>query len=502
MIILTVPMLPILTALKRFLRPLRSVCRRPTLRFITFTLWVIRVWIRLSREEAGILIISVMRHHACFTSGSLTILIMARPPAFSREALPLCLPVSLPRLPRMLPRILSRALAMTLQGISRTFLHPCCSPVRGMILCLGMPVFSSRRSVIRFRTKKKNFKNYFSSSALEELKSVCSTVTSRLEPFTHGSSGLPLYAVCHQNGTLYSQLWNPEAIPLYVKWLKDNLDSIIESLNLMSSEASSKWDSGNLQTADTAGPFRFGFVFKDSSWTSSSTFKSHLPPKITSLTASLQNLLADLLFVCPWDNALLGHAICFLYTFCSKVSAEEGLKEKLKKYSGDLKTVCHDLQNHLQPFIFGSSYLFAVCQKNTKLFDGIWDDNKFDKYCEWLRKHLKNIIEALKAISWDCKQWTKGKLKEASSAGPSRFGFVFKDDFWDASTSKSQLPSKISPLTASAENSGSLKKLKECLEPSSSAGAAGGLFGAGAAYATNAFGFQNLITSFISSFLK
>ncbi|KAK1935267.1 secreted antigen 1 [Babesia divergens] len=362
---------------------------------------------------------------------------------------------------------------------------------------------------LKVQDDRENFQNYFSSSDFEAFKSVCRALKSHLEPFTH-ASGLPLYAVCQSNGTLYSALWNPEAIPLYVKWLQGNLKHIIESLNLMSSEASSKWDSGNLQTADTAGPFRFGFVF-NGSWTSSSTFKSKLPSKISPLTASLQNLLADLLFVFPWDPSLLGHALCFLYKFCSKVQ-DGSLEEKLKGYSGDLKTVCSTLKSQLDPFIFGSSYLFAVCKSNTTLFDGIWDDNKFDKYCEWLRKHLKNIIEALKAMSSDCKQWTKENLQSASSAGPFKYGFVFTDDSWDDQTFKSGLSTYTSPLTASAENSGSLNELEKALEPSSStaaaaAGAAGGLFGlggagAGAAYGLNLFGFKNLVTGLISSFLK
>ncbi|KAK1939099.1 secreted antigen 1 [Babesia divergens] len=361
-----------------------------------------------------------------------------------------------------------------------------------------------------FNKYKEKFERKFNGS-FDEMQKRCNEVNNGLRPFTLGlgNTETHLSAVCSNNSGLFNDLWDDKYFEDYVKWLKENLHHIIGSLQSMSSDCT-QWDSSNLQGAKTAGPFRFGFVFKDSSWTSSSTFKSHLPPEIKTLTASLKKLLADLLFVFPWDPSLLGHALCFLYKFCSKVQ-DGSLEGKLKGYSGDLKTVCKTLMSPLQPFIFGTSGLFAVCKSNTTLFDGIWDDNKFDKYCEWLRKHLKNIIEALKDMSEKCKQWTKGKLKDASSAGPSRFGFVFKDDSWEGKIN-SELPSKISPLTDSAAHSGSLKKLKECLEPSSStaaaaAGAAGGLFGlggagAGAAYATNAFGFQNLVTSFISSFLK
>ncbi|KAK1937962.1 secreted antigen 3 [Babesia divergens] len=151
---------------------------------------------------------------------------------------------------------------------------------------------------LKVQDDRENFQKYFSSSDFQELQRVCLSLKENLKPFTHASSGLPLYAVCQSNGTLYSALWNPEAIPLYVKWLQGNLNGIIQSLNLMSSEASSQWTSDKLQTAETAGPFRFGFVFKGSSWTSGSTFKSQLPSKISPLTnsgpGSLQSLQKSL----------------------------------------------------------------------------------------------------------------------------------------------------------------------------------------------------------------
>ncbi|KAK1935541.1 secreted antigen 1, partial [Babesia divergens] len=179
----------------------------------------------------------------------------------------------------------------------------------------------------------------------------------------------------------------------------------------------------------------------------------------------LQKVLVFLLFSCPWDDALTGHALCFLYTFCSKVSAEGSLEEKLKGYSGKLKTVCQDLQNPLQHFIFGSSHLFAVCQKNTNLFNELWDDEKFEAYVDWLKDHLKDIIESLEAMSSEASNWSISKVQGADNPGPFRFGFVFKNG-WQDSTFKTALPSKTSPLTNS--NPGSLNELKECLEVSPS----------------------------------
>ncbi|KAK1939115.1 secreted antigen 1 [Babesia divergens] len=217
-----------------------------------------------------------------------------------------------------------------------------------------------------------------------------------------------------------------------------------------------------------------------------------------------QNVLVFLLFSCPWDHSLLGHAICFLDKFCSKVSAEEGLQEKLKGYSGDLKTVCSTLKSHLQPFISGDSHLFAVCHNNSGLFDGIWDDEHFDKYCDWLRKNLNGIIQSLNTMSLESPGWDLSTIQSASSAGPFLYGFVYKAS-WKDSGYISKLQTDISKLTG--EDSGSLGKLKSFLENPSSgsspgataAGAAGGILslggaGFGAAYGFNLFGLKDIMS--------
>ncbi|KAK1935531.1 secreted antigen 3 [Babesia divergens] len=115
-----------------------------------------------------------------------------------------------------------------------------------------------------------------------DLKTVCQELKSHLQPFIDGSVTY-IQAVCKSNSDLYSQRWNPKAIPLYVAWLKDNLDSIIKSLNLMSSECK-KWNQNIIRGAQTPGPFRFGFVFKGP-W-NNSTFSSEVPTLISKLTGS------------------------------------------------------------------------------------------------------------------------------------------------------------------------------------------------------------------------
>ncbi|KAK1935925.1 secreted antigen 3 [Babesia divergens] len=237
---------------------------------------------------------------------------------------------------------------------------------------------------------------------------------------------------------------------------------------------------------------------------------------------ALQKVLSYLLFSCEWDPSLLGHALCFLYKFCEKVMVYQSSSLLQGKLKGEdpkvnfenLNAVCIELQGHLLPFTDTSdSKLSAVCHENSELFDKLWDDEHFEDYVKWLKENLKNIIGALEKMSSEYSTWdSPHSFSMGLTAGPFKYGFVFKAS-WQASTSKSKLQDCISKLIDS--DSGSLQKFISFLfnpsTPSSAGATAGGVvtgllgtggLGAGAAYATNAFGFQNFITGLLSSFLK
>ncbi|KAK1935276.1 secreted antigen 1 [Babesia divergens] len=225
---------------------------------------------------------------------------------------------------------------------------------------------------------------------------------------------------------------------------------------------------------------------------------------------SLQKVLCGFMFVCKWDDALTGHAICFLSTFCSKVSgdSESFLQGKYKEHSGAFKDVCKGLQSSLDPFIFGTSGLSAVCHDNTNLFDGIWDNGKFLTYCDWLKRNIYRIIQSLKNMPMESSAWDLSTIQSGGNAGPFKYGFVFKDNEWKDGKINLKLKPFIEGLTG--EDSGSLEKFINFLfnpsTPSSSAATAGGVvtgllgtggLGAGAAYGLNLFGFKNLVTGFL-----
>ncbi|KAK1934355.1 putative RIBOSOME BINDING PROTEIN-1 [Babesia divergens] len=240
--------------------------------------------------------------------------------------------------------------------------------------------------------------------------------------------------------------------------------------------------------------------------------------------AALQRVLCGFMFVCKWDDALTGHACLFLSMFCNKVNGDSGntfQKTFQRTYTSNdsdtFKELCTALKPKLDPFIDGTaSGIQAVCQHNQKLFEKIWNEDKFKEYCEWLKTRLDSIIQSLNTMSSDSSQWNSSNLKDASSAGPFKYGFVFKDKSWEDGNINEKLSPLITSLTGG--ESGSLKSLLQCLngngaptserittEPaksSSGAAAAGGATavlgiggaGFGAAYGFNLFGLKDIMS--------
>ncbi|KAK1937330.1 hypothetical protein X943_001020 [Babesia divergens] len=108
----------------------------------------------------------------------------------------------------------------------------------------------------------------------------------------HGSHDTSLSAVCHHNNSnLFDNIWDPKAFPFYFEWLKDNLDNIKKSLQEMLKD-SSNWTSANLKNSDSAGSFKYGFVFTDS-W-KDGNINSKLSPFIEGLTGAGPGSLGEL----------------------------------------------------------------------------------------------------------------------------------------------------------------------------------------------------------------
>ncbi|KAK1932183.1 secreted antigen 3 [Babesia divergens] len=148
--------------------------------------------------------------------------------------------------------------------------------------CLFLHKFCSEVSTEGERLKGK-FKGYS-----EELKDVCLGLQSSLQPFVSGSSQSHILAVSQKVDNVYSGVFKNDSLDAYCDWLKRNLQNIIQSLNLMSEDCKNWGSPHSFEWGYTAGPFLYGFVPKDKSWMNH--IKENLPPKIKSLTASLEKL--------------------------------------------------------------------------------------------------------------------------------------------------------------------------------------------------------------------
>ncbi|KAK1934058.1 secreted antigen 1 [Babesia divergens] len=228
---------------------------------------------------------------------------------------------------------------------------------------------------------------------------------------------------------------------------------------------------------------------------------------------TLQSALFYMLFICDWHEALLGHACSFLYYFCNKLLVDvdgtyrSNLKENSAVNFDELNNACTKLKENLQPFILGVSYISTVCRKGTEsMFEGIWNPSHIQKYCEWLTDKLDNIKSALEEMSSDCKNWSSGTIGLSYSAGPFRYGFVFRDNDWqdDFTTTKyTTLQSQIKDLQSSLQSLlNSLKGKDSATTGASRAAAAGasvgvlslGGAGAGVAYGFNLFGLKDIMS--------
>ncbi|KAK1936209.1 secreted antigen 3 [Babesia divergens] len=223
---------------------------------------------------------------------------------------------------------------------------------------------------------------------------------------------------------------------------------------------------------------------------------------------NLQNVLCCLLFACDWHEALLGHGVLFVWDFCNHA---DGLQDQFRKQYpqgnfGAFQSLCTSLKADLDPLVKGK-YLSAVCKNNINLYDDIFSNEYFDKYISWMENKLDSINSSLKKMSGECSQWNSQNLKNATSAGPFQYGFVFTDGW--GNNNFSQVTQIIDKLTDSS--SGSLGKLKEFLKSptisattesspgAAAAGAAGGILslggaGFGAAYGFNLFGLKDIMS--------
>ncbi|KAK1936424.1 secreted antigen 3 [Babesia divergens] len=153
---------------------------------------------------------------------------------------------------------------------------------------------------------------------------------------------------------------------------------------------------------------------------------------------SLQNALYGMLFIGPWHHAKTGHGLLFLYEFSSAVS--KGDFPKMSSISprdlSDLKAACKDTAEGLAPLIKQTAFvskLYAVSSNPMEKYEAVIRRDAFDHYAYWLMKNLPNLQGSLAGMAAESANWSHDNLNNAKSAGPFKYGFVFKDGTWSGS---------------------------------------------------------------------
>lgn len=249
------------------------------------------------------------------------------------------------------------------------------------------------------------------------------------------------------------------------KWLKDQLD--VENPQLV------KGGFGNVELAHHTG--------------------DEVATKVrrllhTTYPTALQNLLTGSLFATEeWNDSLLSHALMFTHDFCDYINNHM----KYFQESAALTGACDRIKQTLHPFTKnGLGFQYAVCKYNNDMYSGRITARTFSDYLMWLEKNINKINYAVRDMKEDCVNWTAENISNGTTAGPFKYGFIFKDENWEKNV-KGSLPGMLYKL--SDEQDGSLLELwKELLKfiekrefgvmgklGSTSSGGSGGSLGSG-----------------------
>ncbi|KAK1938541.1 secreted antigen 1 [Babesia divergens] len=103
----------------------------------------------------------------------------------------------------------------------------------------------------------------FTPAILTETKNLCGKIKQNIDPLVDQTSSI--LAIALKSTQKYQYIWNGEAFSHYVSWLVDNLEPFKTSLAAMYND-SSKWTDETLKNGTSAGPYKYGFTFRNNNW--------------------------------------------------------------------------------------------------------------------------------------------------------------------------------------------------------------------------------------------
>ncbi|KAK1932887.1 secreted antigen 1 [Babesia divergens] len=149
-----------------------------------------------------------------------------------------------------------------------------------------------------------------------------------------------------------------------------------------------------------------------------------------------------------WSDSNLANAMLFLKEFCKDIHGSkfvEQFKNGTPVFNHDvLRNLCFtistDLNNmsrgilplfeHLKP-VKGSDQAVTFETKYDNIYNDRLKAESFRHYVDWIKANANDITNSLEKMRHECRDWSPVDLKDATSEGPFKYGFVFPENWHD-----------------------------------------------------------------------
>ncbi|KAK1935884.1 secreted antigen 3 [Babesia divergens] len=312
--------------------------------------------------------------------------------------------------------------------------------------------------------KAENFGGKLSEAEYDDISRACTDLSLNFKNFveffspTHGHEAL---AEGKELCTSYKGVLKLEEFRVYAKWLVDNIPEVIKSMINMHND-SLKYSRKVFVTDKSAGPLKYGFVFKGDWWkhfTSMDKFRCIIEDYLAameSLLASLNKVLehsaqeptksfnninadslaqSDLVFEnFSWHDSMLASAVLFIQEFCKELKAEKFNGKLSEDKSEGLLEACGYISSYLEFFVwplvpaYGPGTVTERKEIPKNFYEGKLKPEDFEVYAKWILENTFKIRDSLIGMLLESLDMSETQLKTETSVGPSKYGFVFHCD--------------------------------------------------------------------------
>ncbi|KAK1933330.1 secreted antigen 1 [Babesia divergens] len=137
-----------------------------------------------------------------------------------------------------------------------------------------------------------------------------------------------------------------------------------------------------------------------------------------------------------WDDSQLASAVLFIKEFCRVVGDDDFMNSVSNSNYGDLSWPCLSLSSYTRFLSDHSRVIYgpgSVAERNEiprNFYEGKLRPEELEVYVEWLKKNIRATIESLNNMYYESIPLSEQTIENCKSAGPIKYGFVFKSDGW------------------------------------------------------------------------